>query len=70
VDPDRRHPNEPRAATRADHIVPLREWQRDAVAAALALAKRTRRVASSVWSLKNGQGLCESCHNAKAQRER
>lgn len=76
-DPERRHRLD-RIATRvADHIVPLREWQRDEVGARGALlailharGRYDLPFMLGPWSIENGQGLCLSCHNAKAQAER
>lgn len=76
VDPDRRHPGVVRASVVADHIVPLREWERDEVAAgaALAVILTQRRAVFALaelgpWSLLNGQGLDLECHAVKSGRE-
>lgn len=76
TDPDRRHPDRPIIGTVADHVVPLTVWQRDARAAAhaLALVLTARGVTFTgedldAWSLHNGQWLCAPCHLAKTMRE-
>lgn len=76
-DPSGRHPGARVASRAADHIVPLRDWDRDPRAAALKLHQVlfVRFIVVpieklSAWSYLNGQGLCVSCHNAKSQHER
>lgn len=71
-------------ATVADHIVPLKEWDRGHGAAVMKLAGilkerlkerdlphlgRVPDVALNPWSIDNGQALCASCHYDKTRRE-
>lgn len=74
-DPDRRHPEVRVPSLVADHIVPLRVWEQDPARARAALLAILRERGSegttlTAWSLRNGQGLCLACHNAKARSER
>jgi 5-methylcytosine-specific restriction endonuclease McrA len=65
-----------RAATVADHVVPLRAWSRDPEAAArqLAAVLRARGVEADEgelhpWALANGQGLDRWCHQVKSSSD-
>jgi hypothetical protein len=76
--PRGRHPAaQPVAATVADHVVPLRDWERDPagararlVAFLVAHGQAPDDPACSAWSIENGAGLCASCHARKSREER
>jgi len=70
-------PLAPVPATVADHVVPLRDWDRDPVWARGKLAAfliADGHAAGpedlAAWSLENGAGLCASCHARKSREER
>jgi 5-methylcytosine-specific restriction protein A len=76
--PRGRHPEgRPVAATVADHVVPLRQWERDPAGARAQLlaflaahGQPSSDPALAAWSLENGAGLCASCHARKSREEK